>query len=153
MVIKLAVDRPNIKVNVGKYQTKRVVKGDKSLVLLDTARQISNLLADEYGIVYMDSKKDIEIMVNCLKGSCVLDANAYCGGITNIEKMRVDSLPRNKDFQLLVATQSHEGGTHSLHMQSIIWKNYFVKKKRGFMRKKDSSDFRKIFSLKVKFTS
>ena len=67
VLIKSTVDRPNIQLNVGKYQAKRPVKGDKSLVWLDTAKQISNLLADEYGKVYMDFKKDVELMVNCLK--------------------------------------------------------------------------------------
>ena len=55
--MKSMADRPNIKLYVGKYQTKRPVKGDKSLVWMDTWRQISDLLPDEYGIVYMDFKK------------------------------------------------------------------------------------------------
>lgn len=57
VLMKSTVDRPDIKLNVGKYQTKRPVKGDKSLVWMDTSRQISDLLADEYGLVYMDFKK------------------------------------------------------------------------------------------------
>ena len=55
--MKSTADRPNINLNVGKYQTKRPVKGDKSLVWMDTWRQISDLLPDKYGIVYMDFKK------------------------------------------------------------------------------------------------
>ena len=34
--------------------------------------------------------------------------------------MEVDSLFRNKDFQLLVATESYEVGTHSPHVQNVI---------------------------------
>ena len=56
------VDRPNIKLNVGKYLIKRPVKGDKPLVWMDVSSQISNLLAEEYGIVYMEFEKDVELM-------------------------------------------------------------------------------------------
>ena len=120
VLIKSTVDRPNIKLNVGKYQTKRPVKGDKSLVWMDTSRQIRDLLADEYGIVYMDFKRDVELMLTCLKESCALDARAYHGGLSHHEKMEVDSQFRNKDFQLLVATESYEVGTHSPHVQSVV---------------------------------
>ena len=120
VLIKSTVDRPNIKLNVGKYQTKRPVKGDKSLVWMDTSRQIRDLLADEYGIVYMDFKRDVELMLTCLKESCALDARAYHGGLSHQEKMEVDSQFRNKDFQLLVATESYEVGTHSPHVQSVV---------------------------------
>ena len=83
VLIKSTVDRPNIKLNVGKYQTKRPVKGDKSLVWMDTSRKIRDLLADEYGIVYMDFKRDVELMLTCLKESCALDARAYHGGLSH----------------------------------------------------------------------
>lgn len=53
----------------------------------DTSRQISELLADEYGIVYMDFKKDVELMLRCLKESGKLDARAYHGGLSHIEKI------------------------------------------------------------------
>ena len=43
LLIKSTVDRPKIKLNVGKYQIKRPVKGDKSLVWMDASRQISDL--------------------------------------------------------------------------------------------------------------
>ena len=120
VLIKSTVDRPNINLNVSKYQIKRPVKGDKSLVWIDASRQISNLLAEEYGIVYMDFKKDVELMLICLKESCALDARAYHGGLSHNEKMEVDSQFRNKDFQLLVATESYEVGTHSPHVHSVI---------------------------------
>ena len=61
-LIKSMVDRPNIKLNVGKYLIKRPVKGDKPLVWMDVSNQISNLLAEEYGIVYMEFEKDVELM-------------------------------------------------------------------------------------------
>ena len=61
-LIKSMVDRPNIKLNVGKYLMKRPVKGDKPLVWMDVSSQISNLLAEEYGIVYMEFEKDVELM-------------------------------------------------------------------------------------------
>ncbi|KAK2571595.1 ATP-dependent helicase SGS1 [Acropora cervicornis] len=120
VLIKSTVDRPNIKLNVGKYQIKRPVKGDKSLVWMDASRQISGLLAEEYGIVYMHFKKDVELMLICLKESCSIDARAYHGGLSHNEKMEVDSQFRNKDFQLLVATESYEVGTHSPHVHSVI---------------------------------
>ena len=56
-------------------------------------------------------------MLTCLKESCSLDAGAYHGGLSHKEKVEVDSQFRNKDFQLLVAT---EVGTHSPHVRSAI---------------------------------
>ena len=120
VMIKSTVDRPNIKLHVGKYQTKRSVKGDKSLVWMDTSRQIRDLLGDEFGIVYMDFKKDVELMLSCLKEGNDLDARAYHGGLSHLEKMTADTQFRNKDFQLLVATESYEVGTHSPHVHSVI---------------------------------
>ena len=120
VMIKSTVDRPNIKLHVGKYQAKRSVKGDKSLVWMDTSRQISDLLGNEFGIVYMDFKKDVELMLSCLKEHNKLDAKAYHGGLTHLEKMKADSQFRNKDFQLLVATESYEVGTLSPHVHSVI---------------------------------
>lgn len=120
VLIKSTVDRPNIKLNVGKYQTKRAVKGDKSLVWMDTSRQISDLLVDEYGIVYMDFKRDVELMLRCLQESGKHDARGYHGGLSHLEKMTVDTQFRNKDFQVLVATESYEVGTHSPHVHSVI---------------------------------
>ena len=120
VMIKSTVDRPNIKLHVGKYQTKRSVKGDKSLVWMDTSRQIRDLIGDEFGIVYMDFKKDVELMLSCLKEGNNLDARAYHGGLSHLEKMTADTQFRNKDFQLLVATESYEVGTHSPHVHSVI---------------------------------
>ena len=87
---------------------------------MDASRQISDLLAEEYGIVYMNFKKEVELMLTCLKESGALDARAYHGGLSHNEKMEVESQFRNKDFQLLVATESYEVGTHSPHMHSVI---------------------------------
>ena len=57
VMIKSTVDRPNIKLHVGKYQTKRSVKGDKSLVWIHTSRHIRDLLGEEFGIAF---KKDVK---------------------------------------------------------------------------------------------
>ena len=59
-------------------------------------------------------------MLTCLKESGALDARAYHGGLSHNEKMEVDSQFRSKDFQLLVATESYEVGTHSPHVHSVI---------------------------------
>ena len=67
MLIKSTVDRPNIKAKCGKPQIKRPVKSDKSLVWMDASRQISDLLAEEHGIVYMDFKKRRRIDVDLPK--------------------------------------------------------------------------------------
>ena len=68
----------------------------------------------------MDFKKDVELLLSCLKESNKHDARAYHGGLSNLEKMTVDSQFRNKDFQLLVATESYEVGTHSPHVHSVV---------------------------------
>ena len=75
---------------------------------MDASRQISDLLAEEYGIVFMDFKKDPELTLTCLIESCALDARACHGGLSHNEKMDVDHQFRNKDFQLLVATELYE---------------------------------------------
>lgn len=120
VLIKSTVDRPNIKLNIGKYQTKRPVKGDKSLVWMETSRQIGDLLGEEYGIIYMDFKRDVELMLSCLEECGKCDAKGYHGGLSHQEKMTVDTEFRNKDFQLLVATESYEVGTHSPHVHSVV---------------------------------
>ena len=117
VMIKSTVDRPTIKQNVGKYQTKRSVKGDKSLVWMDTSTQIRDLLGDEFGIVF---KKDVELMLSCLKEGNNLDARAYHGGLSHLEKVTADTQFRTKDFQLSVATESYEVATHSPHVHSVI---------------------------------
>jgi ATP-dependent DNA helicase RecQ len=120
VLIRSTVDRPNIKLVLGKYHAKRPVKGDKSFVWMDPARQIHDLFGEEYGIVYIDFKRDVELMCKCLKEAGAGDVRAYHGGLPHHEKTKVDSQFRNKDFQILVATEQYEVGTHSPHVHSMI---------------------------------
>lgn len=39
----------------------------------------------------MDFKKDVELLLSCLKESNKYDVRAYYGGLLNFEKMTVDS--------------------------------------------------------------
>ncbi|KAK3746848.1 hypothetical protein QZH41_000035 [Actinostola sp. cb2023] len=62
VLLRSSVDRPNIKLNVGKYVAKRPVKGDKSGVWVDASKQVSKLIGEESEIVYLDFKKDVDLM-------------------------------------------------------------------------------------------
>jgi len=59
-------------------------------------------------------------MLSCRKEHNKLDAKEYHGGLTHLEKMTAKTQFRNKDFQLLVATESYEVGIHSPHVHSVI---------------------------------
>ena len=63
VLIRDSVNRPNIKLNIGKYKSKRTLKGNENLVWMETAREISRIVGDEYTIVYMDFRKDVDFMV------------------------------------------------------------------------------------------
>ena len=37
------------------------------IIRMDTAREISRIVGDEYAVVYMDFRKDVDFMVKCLR--------------------------------------------------------------------------------------
>ena len=120
VLIRASVNRENIKLNICKYKPKKALKGNTSLVWMDVAKEIHNIIGEEYAIVYMDFKKDVELMVTCLKDSGVEYVRAYHGGLPLQEKNKVDTAFRNKEFQILIATESYEVGTHSPHVHTVF---------------------------------
>ena len=90
------------------------------IIRMDTAREISRIVGDEYAVVYMDFRKDVDFMVNCLKDAGIEDARAYHGKLTQKDKKEIDRAFRNKEFQILVATESYEVGTHSPHVHNVF---------------------------------
>lgn len=120
VLIRDSVNRPNIKLNVGKYKAKRASKGNDNLVWMDAAKELSTIVGEEYAIVYMDFRKDVELMVSCLKDVGIEDVRAYHGQLLQKDKKRIDTDFRNKEFQILVATESYEVGTHSPHVRIVF---------------------------------
>ena len=120
VLIRDSVNRPNIKLNMCRYKPKRTCKGNENLVWLDTAKEIRRIAGEEYAIVYMDFVKDVELMVRSLKDAGVEDVRAYHGKMLQKDKKEIDTEFRNKEFQILVATESYEVGTHSPHVHNVF---------------------------------
>ena len=75
---------------------------------------------DDYAIVYMDFKKDVDLLVESLKREGLDDTKAYHGSLSTERKKEIDSQFRSKTFQVLVATESYEVGTHSPHVNLVL---------------------------------
>ena len=120
VLIRDSVNRPNIKLNMCRYKPKRTCKGNENLVWLDTAKEIRRIAGEEYAIVYMDFVKDVELMVRSLKDAGVEDVRAYHGKMLQKDKKKIDTEFRNEEFQILVATESYEVGTHSPHVHNVF---------------------------------
>ena len=43
---------------------------------MDTAKEIRRIVGEEYTIVYMDLRSNVELMVNCLKDVAIEDVKA-----------------------------------------------------------------------------
>lgn len=84
------------------------------------ARQIVKLLGKEYLIVYMDFKKDVEMLTDCLKKAGMEDVKSYHGGMPLKKKKDIDTAFRSKEFQVLEAIESDEVGTHNPYLQTVI---------------------------------
>lgn len=70
----------------------------------------------------MDFRSDVELMTSSLK-LLLGEENVrpyYGRGMTHDVKKKTDSAFRGKGFQVLVATESYEVGTHSPHVDNIF---------------------------------
>ena len=86
------------------------------------AKDIKNISGEEYAIVYMDFRSDVELMTSSLK-LLLGEENVrpyYGRGMTHDVKKKTESDFRSKEFQVLVATESYEVGTHSPHVENIF---------------------------------
>lgn len=118
VLIKGNVNKKNTKLNVENYQKVRRIEGDD--VWDDLAKELVNTIQDDYAIVYMDFKVDVERFVERLTKAGLQDAKAYHGKMSSEMKSKVDNEFRNKEFQVLVATEAYEVGTHSPHVNVVF---------------------------------
>ena len=130
VVIKGSINRSNIKLDIKPYVTSKKKKNSRSAVKENTkgdiwsecAMDIKNMSGDEYAIVYMDFRSDVELMTSSLK-LLLGEENVrpfYGRGMTHDVKKKTDSAFRGKEFQVLVATESYEVGTHSPRVDNIF---------------------------------
>ena len=129
VLIKGSINHSNIKLNIKSYvQSKKSKSGSdgsansKEGIWSTCAMDVKNITGDEYAIVYMDFRSDVELMTSSLKLQ-IGDENVkpyYGSGMTHDVKRKTDSDFRAKEFQVLVATGSYEVGTQSPHVDNIF---------------------------------
>ena len=130
VLIKGSINHRNIKLNIKSCVTSKKKKSSRSAVKENTkediwsecATDIKNISGDEYAIVYMDFRSDVELMTSSLK-LLLGEENVrpyYRKGMTHNVKKKTDSVFIGKEFQVLVATESYEVGTHSAHVDNIF---------------------------------
>ena len=85
----------------------------------DVAKKLADTIHEDYAIIYMDFKVDVERLVKGLMKAGLTDVKAYHGGLPSEMKSKVDNEFRNKEFQVLVATEAYEVGTHSPHVNLV----------------------------------
>ena len=87
----------------------------------DVAQEVYSLVGENYAIVYVDFKNDVEKMVESLKACGMEDVKGYHGrDMTVSAKVEIERAFRNKEIQVLVATESFELCTHSPHVNIVI---------------------------------
>jgi superfamily II DNA helicase RecQ len=86
------------------------------------ATDIKNITDDEYAIIFMDFRSDVELMTSSMRLQ-VGEENVrpyYGSGMTHDVKKKNDTDFMGNEFQVLVATESYEVGTHSPHVDNIF---------------------------------
>ena len=118
VLIKGNLNKKNTKLNVDYYQKVHRKEGDA--MWNDLAKELVNTLQDDHAIVYMDFKVDVERFVKGLIKAGLHDVKAYHGNMSSEMKSKVDNEFRSKEFQVLVATEAYEVGTHSPHVNLVF---------------------------------
>ena len=118
MLIKGSVNKKNTKLNVESY--KNVHRKDNDNMWDEVANELANIIQGDYAIIYMDFKIDVERLVKELIKAGMSDVKAYHGGLRSEMKSKEDIEFRNKEFQVLVATEAYEIGTHSPHVNLVL---------------------------------
>jgi len=85
----------------------------------DVAKRLADSIQDNHAIVYMDFTVDVERLVKGLKKAGLNDVRAYYGTMPTETKTNIDSEFRNREFQVLVATEAYEVGTHNPTLMSF----------------------------------
>ena len=118
VLIKSSVNKRNVKINVEGYDT--VHKRCGKDMWKKVAQYIVRTVQSDYAIVYMDFRKDVELLVDNIKEEGIEDVKAYHGNLSSEVKKEIDAAFRSKRFQVLVATESYEVGTHSPHVNLVL---------------------------------
>ena len=86
----------------------------------NVAQYIVKTVQSDYAIIYMDFRKDVDLLVDSIKEAGIQDVKAFHGSLSSEVKKEIDSAFRFKKFQVLVATEAYEVGTHSPHVNLIL---------------------------------
>ena len=129
VLIKSSINRSNIKLNIKSYvHTKKSTSStdgnssSKEGIWCACATDIKNITGDEYAIIFMDFRSDVELMTSSMRLQ-VGEENVrpyYGSGMTHDVKKKNDTDFMGNEFQVLVATESYEVGTHSPHVDNIF---------------------------------
>lgn len=130
ILVKGTVDRLNFKLSLGKYKVADQGKrrpssecGSKQNGSALERRCPGNILVGWRKLSdYVDFKNDVEKMVESLEACGAEDAKGYHGrDMTVSAKVEIERAFRNTEIQVLVATESFELGTHSPHVNIVVW--------------------------------
>ena len=86
----------------------------------DLAKELVGTIHDDYAIVYMDFKVDVERFVKGLINTGLHNVKTYHGKMSSEMKSKVDNEFRNKEFQVLVVSDAYEVGTHNPHVNLVF---------------------------------
>ena len=118
VLLKGSVNKRNIKINIESYKKEPGKSGKNTWT--SVAKQLVSAIQEDYAIIYMDFKNDVNLMVESLKSAGLEDVKAYHGGLTPNIKIQTDRAFRAKEFQVLVANEAYEVGTHSPHVNIVF---------------------------------
>ncbi len=118
VLVRSSVNKRNVKINIEHYDTVRKSSGKDKWKKV--AQNIVKTVQSDYAIVYMDFRKDVELLVDSIKEAGIQDVKAYHGSLRSEVKKEIDTAFRSKNFQVLVATESYEVGTHSPHVNLVL---------------------------------
>lgn len=94
------MNKRNVKINIENYETVH-------------KKYIVKTVQSDYAIVYMDFRKDVDLLVDSIKEAGIEDVKAFHGSLISKVKKEIDTTFSSKKFQVLVATEAYEVGTHS----------------------------------------
>lgn len=86
----------------------------------NVAQYIVKTVQSDYAIVYMDFRKDVDLLVDSIKEAGIEDVKAFHGSLSSEVKKEIDTAFRCQKFQVLVATEAYEVGTQSPHVNLVL---------------------------------
>ena len=122
VLIKGSVDRSNIKFTIGKYKIagKNKEKADDFEDMASLCKNLSDFVADNYAIIYMDFANEVQNLSRCLRKLHELEVKSFHGkGMSIEQKKTVVEEFNQQQFQVLCATESYEVGVHNPHVELV----------------------------------